>query len=138
MDLQEKDQTSLRQTRALVVDDDAFFREYFVDLLKEAGFTEPQTCHGGREVLNLLHTMRPQPGLILCDLHMPGSLDGFQVMQGLADMHYDGVVLLISGQQAHVLHSAKLMGRFHQLRVLGPVEKPVSLAQLQDMLKDIE
>ncbi len=137
MDSQESGGRQPRSTRALVVDDDEFFREYFVDLLEQAGFSETRVGHSGREALNMVQAMRPPPGLILCDLHMPGGLDGFQVMQALADLGYAGAVLLISGQEAHVLHSALLMGRFHQLHVLGPIEKPVSFEQLQEILKDI-
>ena len=121
----------------MLVDDDQFQRTYLSDVLQEMGFDKVHCCHSGKEALTVLLTQKPQPALLICDLHMPGGKDGFQVMEELAEMQYGGAVVLVSGQQSHVLHAGTLMARFHQLNFLGQLEKPVVPARLAELLRAI-
>ncbi len=116
--------TASRALRALVVDDDAFMLEFISDLLLELGLISVITAADGKRGIAAFDEAKIKPDLILCDLHMPGT-DGFQLMEILAQRDFKGGIILISGLQSRVLHSAELMAQFHQLNILAALEKPV-------------
>jgi DNA-binding response OmpR family regulator len=68
---------SLSSVRALVIDDDAIYREAAAKVLREAGFGV-LTASNGYEGLSA--TLQYQPAVVLSDVNMPG-LDGFQLLR---------------------------------------------------------
>lgn len=118
----------------LLVDDDAFVRNVMSEMLKSLDVQQLTLASNGQEAVSLLATCKPD--LIFCDLHMPGQ-DGFQLMEELANRHYEGAIVIVSGQKNHVLHSGEVMARFHLLDFLGALEKPVTRQQMQDILKKL-
>ncbi len=123
--------------RVLLVDDDEFMLDFACDLLKEMGVRAISTANDGRSALSAFDLASPKPDVILCDLQMPGK-DGFQLMEALAERKYKGGVIVLSGQQDRVLHSAELMGQFHQLQVLGTLAKPADRATLQKAIGKLQ
>jgi EAL domain-containing protein (putative c-di-GMP-specific phosphodiesterase class I)/FixJ family two-component response regulator len=72
--------------------------------------------------------------ILLLDLQMP-EMDGIEVMRRMASMAHTPALILISGQDSGVLHAAEKLARAHQLEIVGSLPKPVSLEQLQQLLK---
>lgn len=120
----------------MVVDDDAFMCQILADMLSSLGAAKVTVCSNVEKAISNLHSLKMEPNLILCDLHMPGR-DGFQFMEELAKKNYAGSIALLSGQQNHVLHSGKLMARFHQLPILAALEKPATREQIQSLLERV-
>lgn len=116
--------------RVLLVDDDSFMLDYVAELLQQLGIRDIATAADGRHGMAAFDNADPKPDLVVADLQMPG-LDGFQLLTGLAERRYDGGVLLLSGQEDRILNSANLMAQFHQLQVLGALQKPIDRDALE-------
>ena len=129
-------QNKLGQLCVLVVDDDIFVRNVMLDMLSTLGVGKLEVASNGKEASNKLSVPNFHPDLIFCDLHMPAK-DGFQLMDELAMKKFTGCIALVSGQQGHVLHSGELMARFHQLKILAALEKPVQMQQLREVLAKV-
>jgi response regulator of citrate/malate metabolism len=125
------------ELKVLIVDDDEFVSSVMVDMITTLGVTTIHQSINGKDALRFIDNNSLTPDLVFCDLAMPGS-DGFQLMEELGKRDFRGGVVLVSGQKDHVLHSATLMARFHQLNILASLEKPVSMQQLQSVLEDFE
>ena len=119
--------------QALLVDDDKFMLEFVGDLLRELGVMSVTTATDGAQGIAAFDRADPKPGLILCDLHMPGQ-DGFQLMAALATRGYRGGIVLISGQDVRTLNSATLMAQFHELNILATLQKPVDKMSLANAM----
>jgi CheY-like chemotaxis protein len=130
--------TAAASLRALVVDDDAFMREFIADLLQDLGLADIATAADGAEAIaRLRNPDLIRPHLIIADLQMPGQ-DGFQLLAALAEQRYDGGLILLSGQEDRILNSAMLMARFHQLQVLAALPKPPDPAALSRAIAQLE
>ncbi len=123
--------------RVLIVDDESFVASVLGEMMSGLGAAEVLYSANGKEAIQFLASCKTMPELILCDLHMPGK-DGFQLMEELARRQYQGGLVLVSGQQNHVLHSASVMARFHQLNILGVLEKPASVEQLREVVEKMQ
>jgi hypothetical protein len=51
---------------------------------------------------------------------------------------FEGPVLIISGFDRRVLESAFRLGEAQGLKMAGPLEKPVRLEELEDLLKRLK
>lgn len=120
-----------RPTSALVVDDDPFMLEFLSDMLRELGVGDVRTARGGQEAARCLDGTHPD--VVLCDLNMPGR-DGFLFMEDLATRQFKGRVIVVSGMDARTMNSATLMARFHRLKVVGTLSKPVDQTALSEAL----
>ncbi len=74
-----------------------------------------------------------RPNMVALDLGMPG-MDGVELLRFLSDREYDGPVLIISGFDRRVLDSAFRLGETLGLTMVGPLEKPARLDQLEELL----
>jgi len=61
-------------------------------------------------------------------------MDGVELLRFLSSEGFDGPVLIISGFDRRVLESAFRLGEALGLRMIGPLEKPVRLEALEDIL----
>lgn len=124
---------TLAGLHVLLVDDDAFIHEMLGAMLRKLGASRISIASDGTEGIAALNGKAGVPDIVICDLHMPG-VDGFQVMEAMAAANFNGAVMLLSGMEQRVLNSASLMGRFHQLNLLGVVQKPVSQRALSELM----
>ncbi len=67
--------------------------------------------------------------IMMLDLHMP-EMDGIEVMRRLAQMPNSPALILLSGHDTGVLHSAEKLCQAHGLEVIGCFRKPLSLDTL--------
>ncbi len=114
--------TSSQPLRFAIVEDDLFIGQLLSHMLDSAGF-DSEFFPFGTDLLkspNLLNF-----DAIILDLSLP-DMDGFVVMQRLAESTIGMPVLLISGHDVAVLHAAKLYGNGIGLKMRGALTKPFS------------
>jgi EAL domain-containing protein (putative c-di-GMP-specific phosphodiesterase class I)/ActR/RegA family two-component response regulator len=73
--------------------------------------------------------------LILLDLNMP-QMDGVEVIRELAAHNCRAKLILMSGYDESVLHSAEKLAQAHELEIVQSVNKPIKLNELLKLLID--
>jgi CheY-like chemotaxis protein len=111
--------------RVLVVDDDPFEVEVIGALLGKLGVWDITKTVGGAAALRVLEKRPTSIDLMLTDLHMPG-MDGFEFMASAAKLGFDGALIIVSGQNEEVVHSASLVAQLRRIKLLGTLKKPVT------------
>lgn len=71
--------------------------------------------------------------ILILDLNMP-EMDGIEVMRRLAVMENPPALILVSGHDAGVLHSAEKLCKAHKLEVIASLAKPLSPEKLLNFL----
>lgn len=115
-----------------VVDDDPLMLRLVAQMLGNLGFANISVYDSARAALSAVAASTP-PQLILCDLRMP-DMDGIEFIRGLVQHRYLGCLMLISGEDDRVLHSAKTLAAAHRIATLGPLRKPVAQSELAALL----
>ena len=119
----------MSQPRLLLIDDEPALAEYLANAARTCGFDPVVTArddHFREQFLKL------RPEMVALDLGMP--VDGIELIRFIAEQNYRGPVLIVSGFDRRVLESAFRLGQAHGLNMAGPVEKPVRLEVLEDLL----
>lgn len=137
-----------QQLRILLVDDDEYMCELMAAMLNELEVDSVEVANSGQLGLDMYAAAEIKPNLLLCDLCMPG-MDGFQFLSKMASKNYKGDVAIISSYdkeapatgewalgnyKASALHLAEKLARLQGLRVRATLEKPISLAQLGELI----
>lgn len=121
------------QPRLLLIDDEPALAEYLANAARNCGF-EPIITERDNEFREAFAAKRPE--MVALDLGMPG-MDGVELTRFLADQDYRGPVLIVSGFDRRVLESAFRLGEALGLNMAGPVEKPVRIDELENMLSKL-
>jgi EAL domain-containing protein (putative c-di-GMP-specific phosphodiesterase class I)/CheY-like chemotaxis protein len=74
------------------------------------------------------------PAIIFLDVVLEGS-DAVDVIRGLGEIGYRGIVQLISGGDLALLGDVKRVGERHRLNMLPPLEKPFRLDAIRQIVK---
>lgn len=119
--------------KVFVVDDDPFVLKWFARQLNSIGYFDLTTCESARQAMAALATATGSRRLIFCDLQMP-EIDGVEFVRYLVDTGFDGALVLISGEDQRILQTAERVARGRNLNVLGAINKPVTMEQLQRVL----
>lgn len=119
--------------RFLVLDDDAIMRKLIARGLNTLGHHNILACSSGIDTLQLLSRDAAPAEVILCDLNMP-EMDGIEFLRNLAALGYGGGIILISGEDRRILHTAEALAKAHRLAIMGYLEKPVRPEQLRVIL----
>jgi DNA-binding response OmpR family regulator len=123
----------MSQPRLLLIDDEPALAEYLANAARTCGF-EPVVTARDDEFREAFVSLRPE--MVALDLGMP--VDGIELTRFLADQDYRGPVLIVSGFDRRVLESAFRLGQALGLNMAGPVEKPVRLDALEDLLAKLK
>jgi DNA-binding response OmpR family regulator len=119
--------------RLLLIDDEPALAAFVAKAADLCGF-EPVIAEQDQEFRDKFHQHRPQ--MVALDLGMPG-MDGVELLRFLADQDYADPVLIISGFDRRVLESAYRLGLKLGLNMVGPLEKPTRLEELETLLNEL-
>ena len=122
------------QPRLLLIDDEPALAEYLANAARTSGF-EAIITERDDEFREAFIAKRPE--MVALDLGMPG-MDGVELTRFLAEQDYRGPVLIVSGFDRRVLESAFRLGEALGLNMAGPVEKPVRIDELEDLLSKLK
>ncbi|HEU0282551.1 MAG TPA: EAL domain-containing response regulator [Gallionella sp.] len=117
----------------LVLDDDPFILKLISYMLVNQGCTSVATCDNGPAALEMVDNPNMRPDLILLDLKMPG-MDGVEFVRHLVEHRYAGSLILMSGEDEHLLKASEKLVRVHKIPVLGCFRKPVTAEVLASLL----
>jgi DNA-binding response OmpR family regulator len=123
----------LAQPRLLLIDDEPALADFLANAARECGF-EPVVTSDDTEFRNTFRNDKPD--MVALDLGMPG-MDGVELLRFLADEEYHSPVLIVSGFDRRVLESAFRLGEALGLNMAGPVEKPVRLDAIEQVLNQL-
>lgn len=125
---------SLTALSVMVVEDHGFQRRMALRLLAELGVTEVHQAADGAGALSQLDDMGQLPDVVLVDLDMPG-MDGIEFIGHVAQRRLARAVVVVSALDPALLNTVQTMARAYGLRVLGSVEKPLTLDKLAAALE---
>lgn len=120
----------------LLLDDEQFMLKVLARQLVNLGFKKVTPVDNPLNALILLEQGGETFNMLLLDLQMPG-IDGVEFIRHLDRVDYDGGLVLISGEDERILHTAKRLAEAHNLRVLGALRKPVTPDQLEQVMKTV-
>lgn len=119
--------------RLLLIDDEPALADFVAKAADMCGFL-PVVTEQDSDFRSEFLNHRPQ--MVALDLGMPG-MDGVELLRFLADEGFSEPVLIISGFDRRVLESAFRLGLTLGLQMVGPIEKPARLEQLETILNDL-
>ena len=120
----------MTQPRLLLIDDEPALADFVANAARESGF-EPSVTSDAEAFRSRFRIDRPDA--VALDLGMP--VDGVEMLRFLSDEEFEGPVLIISGFDRRVLESAFRLGEALGLTMMGPLEKPVRLEDLEQLLR---
>jgi EAL domain-containing protein (putative c-di-GMP-specific phosphodiesterase class I)/AmiR/NasT family two-component response regulator len=129
--------SSLENLSVLITDDDTFMQSLMERVLGTMGITQIGKADNGQAALDWLDVPDNKADVILLDLNMPG-MDGLELLRHLAARDAPPALILLSGEDARVLSTARDLATAHKLRVLGAVSKPVKPDVLAELLAKVE
>ena len=114
----------------LAVDDEADFLDLIVQVGAGVG-CDVITAHSAEAFREQLATR--QPAMILLDLQMP-DMDGVEALRYLGRVGTSAGILLASGMDHRVLVSARQLGDQLGLKMLGTLQKPAMIEEIESLL----
>ena len=114
----------------LLIDDEPAFGRFMAHAAEEAGFTAHVTV-SAQPFMDKYRELRPSA--VAVDLGMP-QVDGVELLRFLAEENCTAPVIIISGFDRRVLDSSMRLGEGLGLNMVGPLEKPVRLQEVLDLL----
>jgi DNA-binding response OmpR family regulator len=120
----------MTRPRLLLIDDEPALAAFVANAAAMSGF-DPVVANNDN--LFREHFQAELPRMVALDLGMPG-MDGVELLRFLSAEAFEGPVLIISGFDRRVLESAFRLGEALGLRMVGPLEKPVRLEALEEIL----
>ena len=124
----------MKQPRLLLVDDEPALADFIANAARECGF-EPIVTANDEQFRE--HFLGERPDMVVLDLGMPG-MDGVELLRFLAAEDYRSPVLIVSGFDRRVLESAFRLGEALGLTMVGPLEKPMRLEELETVLTELK
>ncbi|MGA8742141.1 MAG: EAL domain-containing response regulator, partial [Terracidiphilus sp.] len=115
--------------RIVLIDDDRVVGEIVSALAKAMGLQ----CDVTRTPEEFFKRVGPDTSLILLDLVMP-EMDGIEILRLLGERNCKARIVLMSGINIRVIETAKKLAQSLGLSVVGHLQKPFPIGQLQDLL----
>jgi DNA-binding response OmpR family regulator len=118
----------------LLIDDEPAFGRFIAHAAETGGFTAHVTM-SAEPFMQKYRELKPEA--VALDLGMP-QVDGVELLRFLAEEKCSAPVIIISGFDRRVLDSSVRLGSALGLNMVGPLEKPVRLQELLDLLDQIK
>jgi len=116
----------------LVVEDDDLQRLALARLLLVLGARKVLEAENGSKALALMREV-PKVDLIVCDLDMP-EMDGMEFMRHLGQARSTASVIINSSMEQALIGSVGKMAQVYGVNLLGLIEKPTTLAKLDELI----
>ncbi len=119
------------QSTVYLIDDEAEMVELLTDVVEMIGLK----VHGFTRASQFFEEVKTfaSGSILMLDLNMP-EMDGIEVMRRLAGMDNPPALILVSGHDAGVLHSAEKLSEAHRLTLIASLSKPLSMDKLLQLL----
>ncbi len=114
----------------LVVDDEPDFLDLIEQIAVGVGF---EVLSANTAAVFFEQLSRRRPAVVVLDLQLPG-MDGVEVLRNLARQTVEAGILLVSGMDHRVLMSARQLGESLGLRMLGVLQKPAMIEDIEAVL----
>ena len=122
----------------LVVEDDNFQRGMIVKMIQSFGVLSIRDVADGSLAIEMIRGEKAKPvDIVICDLNMP-NMDGLEFLRHLGEEKHNVAIIIVSALGSKLLASAGTMARLYGIKLLGAIEKPVTLAQLKNLLSTFE
>jgi EAL domain-containing protein (putative c-di-GMP-specific phosphodiesterase class I)/FixJ family two-component response regulator len=118
---------------AFVIDDEVGICKVIAMTLAGMG-VEAECFHTAREAIAALE--QRSPAIIFLDVALDGS-DAIDVIRGLGEQGYAGVVQLISGSNIALLEDVARVGARHGLNMRPPLEKPFRAEAIRNVVSSV-
>jgi len=122
----------MSQPRLIVIDDEADMAGFINDVALQSGFSVEQFNDAGL----FKNQYKKGADVIVLDLMMPG-VDGIEIIRFLSDVGCDALLILISGFDPGVLHSAQKLAAEQGLNFSGSLSKPFRHMDLHRLLNGL-
>jgi EAL domain-containing protein (putative c-di-GMP-specific phosphodiesterase class I) len=116
--------------KILVIDDEIDVGELVCSAAKAMGFE----CTATTDAASFLEMLAPDTALILLDLMMP-DMDGIELLRLLGQQKCQAGIILMSGTGKRIIESAGQLAHAHGLSIVGHLQKPFRLAELEKVLE---
>jgi EAL domain-containing protein (putative c-di-GMP-specific phosphodiesterase class I)/ActR/RegA family two-component response regulator len=116
----------------LVIDDDLGIGQ----ILSRLGASLDVSCDVTTSYERFLGLLRPETSLIFLDLLMPG-IDGIEMLRLLGERRCKTPIVIMSGIDRRVLETAERLGKSLGLTMIGRLQKPFRLAQVEKILHQL-
>jgi EAL domain-containing protein (putative c-di-GMP-specific phosphodiesterase class I)/FixJ family two-component response regulator len=116
--------------RLLVIDDDVDVGEFITATAQKLGLP----CIASSTAAAFLRTLTPDTTLVLMDLMMP-EMDGIELLRLLRKQQCKADIILMSGTLKRISEAAEQFAQSIGLTVIGHLQKPFRLADLESVLK---
>src|SRR5215510_3192886 len=123
--------TTRSRNRLLVVDDQPDILEFIGQVAEAVGYTV-SLAGSATEFHEGLTSFAPS--VVILDLQMP-DVDGIELIRHLSRQQNRAHILIASGMDSRVLASAEQLGRSLGLNMIGVMQKPIMLADLEGVLQ---
>ena len=121
-----------QQPAIYLLDDEIEMLSLLTDMLEDINLNA--ICFEQAKVFFKRVTQFASNSLLVLDLHMP-EMDGIEVMRRLATIKNPPALILISGHDLGVLHSAEKLGKVHNLEIICSLNKPIHLGKFQSVIQ---
>ena len=118
----------------LAVEDHEFQRGMLLRMLARLGASEVSTASDGAEALEIIKARNPAIDIVISDLDMPG-MDGLELMRHLSEARIPVAIILTSALESVLLDSIETMTRAYGVKILGVIQKPITLEKLDALIK---
>ena len=119
--------------KLFILDDDELYTELLVEVAKDQGW---QVEYDTNPLSFLQREISAQSVLVL-DLFMP-EIDGIEVIRSLAERDQKIPLILVSGFDNKVLHSAQQLAEAHNMQVIDTLTKPFKMQEFVALLEEIK
>jgi EAL domain-containing protein (putative c-di-GMP-specific phosphodiesterase class I)/CheY-like chemotaxis protein len=124
----------LSKLKFLAVEDHEFQRGMLLKMLARLGATQVSTAADGDAALKIVLSPGAAIDIIISDLDMPG-MDGLEFMRHVGEARIPVAIILASALEGVLLDSVETMTRAYGVKILGVIQKPITLEKLAALIK---